>query len=122
MKKWIIALVAIALGAAFVNDIGRYMTTSYRLESGTRTVAETAANAARRSRANVHSGWPAAAAAAQDAGITVTGYSQEEQFVEVVATAPVTGTWVVGPVKALSAGKPWNTPFVATARQQAFYR
>lgn len=122
MKKWIIALVMIALAAAFINDIGRFLTTSYYLENSTRAVAEAAANAAGRSRANAYSGWPAAASAAQAAGIQVTGYAQEEQIVVVVAVAPVTGTWVVGPVRALSGGRPWNTPFFASSRSETYYR
>ena len=122
MKKWIIALVVIALAAAFINDVGRYMTTRYHLENSTRDVAEVAANASSRSRGDLYSGWPPAAAAAQAAGITVTGYAQQSQLVVVVATAPVTGTWVVGPITALSSGKPWNTPFLVSARSETYYR
>jgi hypothetical protein len=122
MKKWVIALVVIALAAAFVNDIGRFLTASYSLKNSTRAVGQAAAEAARRSPGNVYSGWPAAASAAQAAGIQVTGYAQEEQIVVVVATAPVTGTWVVGPIRALSGGRPWNTPFFASSRSETYYR
>lgn len=118
MKRALMVALAVGLAIVFVNDLGRWVTTSYNLDTHLREIADNASAAA---RTNPQAGWPAAAQTAAKYGITVTGYSQLDQEVIVTAQAPVTGTWVTGPALALVAKRPTSTPFFVSARAQSYY-
>lgn len=118
MKKLLIALVVFAIAVTFVNDLGRWVTTSYDLDNHLREVADNASAAA---RVNQTRGWPTAFETARTYGIEVTGYDQRNMQVVVTARMPVTGTWVVGPGLALLARQPTATPFYVKARAMSYF-
>jgi len=118
MKKLLIGLLIIALAATFINDLGRWVTTSYHLDSNLREIADDAAAAARVSPTR---GAPTASETARAYGIEVTAYEQKNNTVYVTARMPVTGTWLVGPVLAYLAKKPVATPYYVEAHTLSYY-
>lgn len=121
MKKLIQWVLVIGLAVVFVNDLGRWVQASYNLDNHLREVADNASATARQNAANPQGGWPAADETARKYGIQVIGYSQQDQEVVVVAKAPVTGTWVTGPVIAIIGKQPYTTPFYVEARAKSYF-
>jgi hypothetical protein len=117
VKKFLIALLLIAVAATFVNDLGRWVTTSYSLNAHVREIADNAASAA---RSDPRQGRLAAVRTAAAAGIEVTGFSFRNTEVIVVARQPVLGTWVLGRAIAMANRQPATTPFYVEARTLSY--
>ena len=111
MKRLLKILLVIAIVAAPVNDIGRYLTARYALDNGTNAVVDAAITSIRTPGTGSNASGQAAVAAAQTAGIELYGYQTTGANVTVWTRILVEGTWVVGPYKAWRAGKPLKTPF-----------
>jgi len=118
MKKLLLTVLVVAIAVTFINDLGRWVTASYNLDSNLREVADNAAAAA---RLNPARGWPVASETARKYGIEVTAYEAKNMEVRVVARMPVTGTWVVGPGMALLAKKPASTPYYVEASAHSYF-
>jgi hypothetical protein len=115
MSPWIKRALFVAIALVLLNDGGRYILATYRIQERSRTMAFEAAKVAKGDlRAN--SGWPAAQKVAKDAGIEVIAYEQSQTSATVVTRLQIPGTWIMGPVYALMTRKPITTPLAIEHR------
>lgn len=120
MKRLIIIIVIVAIGAAFVNDVGRYARTRYNLDEATNVVVDAAASTARDKTREQAARQAASDGAAE--GIRVTAYNQDELKVQVWTEADVEGTWVLARVTAWQKDLPAGTPYVLQDYGESVYR
>lgn len=124
MKKLIgLALLILVLVVAF-NDFGRWFNTRSALrEETTRLVEWSESNGANMSRSQAAQELVNQASAQ---GVTVYQYAQDASGMQVWTQAEIKGTWVIGTVRALTAGKTFKeartTPFVITDYGTATFR
>ena len=120
LKRILIAAVIILVVATPINDIGKYLSGYYNLDTVTRRAADEAASVAKRNLGDTTASGLAAMGVAQTAGIVVYGYDQSNGRCTVWTRANVPGTWVWGPVLAAMSGKPytqwWGAPVPITGK------
>lgn len=110
MKKLIVIALIVALGAVFVNDVGRFARARFNLDESTnRVVDETASFAGSLSRDKAAM---QAATLAQQHGIRVYQYDQNGTGVELWTEIDVPGTWVLSRYAAWRDAKPAGTAYV----------
>ena len=120
MKKLIIIALVIAVGAVFVNDVGRFTRARYNLDEATNYVVDETASAAgslTRDKAAMK-----AAGLAQEEGIRVYQYNQNGTGVEVWTEIDVAGTWVLARYSAWRQGRPSGTAYVLRDYGSSVYR
>jgi hypothetical protein len=110
VRSWIKWAVIALLALTLVNDAGRYLKAVYTIDDRTRAMAFEAAKVAKSNPAP-DSGWPTAQKMAEEAGVEVIGYAQTQTSATVVGRINLTGTWVIGPVRALLNRQPLSSPF-----------
>lgn len=110
MKKLIIIALVVALGAVFVNDMGRFTRARYNLDEATNQVVdETASFAGSMTRDQAAM---KAATLGQERGVRVYQYDQNGTGVEVWTQIDVPGTLVLARYAAWRDGKPQETAYV----------
>lgn len=110
MKKLIIIALVIAVGAVFVNDVGRFTRARYNLTESTNFVVDEAASFAgslTREKAAMR-----AATLAQKDGVRVYQYDQNATGVQVWTEIDVDGTLVLGRYMAWRNGKPLDAKYL----------
>jgi hypothetical protein len=123
IKRLVVAGLVVLVVATLINDIGKYLTAYYGLDSVTRATATWAASAAKRNLADTSASGLAAMAFAKQNDLEVYGFDQNNGRCTVWTRTDVTGTWAWGPVLAAMAGKPysqwWSAPVPITAKADA---
>ncbi len=119
IRTWIKIALVVALALAVVNDVGRYLIATYRLDDKTRDMAFEAGEVARTTPGS-NSGWAAAAQIAQDSGIEVTGYGQDARGATVATRIYVYNSYLIGPIRALIKRQPLHTPVPIEAQSSSF--
>ena len=123
IKRLVIAGLVVLVVAALINDIGKYLSGYYGLDKVTRATAAEAASVAKHSAADSRAPGLAAMAYATQNGVEVYGFDQSNGRCTVWTRANVAGTWVWGPVLAVTAGKPysqwWSTPVPIKGKSEA---
>lgn len=121
MKKWLAVLIPLALAVVVINDVGRYLTTTYDLSNVTREAATMAARVAHDSNDRTLS-WQAAEAYAQHKSATIYGYDLNGVQVHVWTKQRVDGTWVLSKLNALLDHQPMETPMYVDDEDTAMLR
>jgi uncharacterized protein YpmB len=123
IKRIVIVVIVVLVVAAPINDIGKYLSAYYNLDTATREAATQAASAAKRNNADRNAGGLAAMGFAKENGIVVYGYDQSNGRCTVWTKSTVDGTWVWGPFLAATSSKPfsqwWKEPVPITAKADA---
>jgi len=110
MKKWLGWILFAIVVITAVNDGGRFLAATYKLDDVSRTILlEARAVAAKDASAN--SAWPTVQRLAQDNGLEAIGFEQTSQGIAVALRVQVTGTWAVGPAYAYLTKQPLSTPY-----------
>jgi hypothetical protein len=122
MRRFLFIAIALALAVAVVHDVAFVAREAFDVNGDARSIAQAGADAADKAPGAGTTGWPAAYAAAQTRGVTVTGFSQTEDELIVDVSSPVSGTWIAGPVIALVRRQPIRTPITVTSHAEVFYR
>lgn len=120
MKRIVIIAIALVIIGGTINDVGKYATALYYLDQATTDIANKAADAAKSSGGSRDVAGGAAMQAAAGQGVEVYGYDQDPTTVHVWTRSKVTGTILYGPIKALLAKQPWDTPFTVTDDATAY--
>jgi hypothetical protein len=123
LKRLLVIILVVALVAIPINDLVRFLGAFYSLDNVTRAAALTAAEQAKRSRADRTGPGTAAVEYAAARGVHVSGYDQDQSKVTVWTDAPVPGTLAWGPLTAAFARKPfkqwWASPPLIRAKAEA---
>jgi len=120
VKKLIVIALVLAVGAAFVNDVGRFTRSRYNLDNATHQIVDEIAARAGRLPRDQAAGQ--VAALAQEKGIRVYQYDQNGTGVQVWTELPIEGTWVLGRFVAWRSGKPQGTAYVLRDYGTSVYR
>lgn len=120
MKKLIVIALVVALGAVFINDIGRFARSRYNLDNATNQVVDEIASRAASLPRDKAAGQ--VAALAQQHGIRVYQYDQNGTGVQVWTELPVEGTWVLGKYVDWRNAQPEGTAYVLRDYGASVYR
>lgn len=111
MRRLFTWALVIGLVALAINEAGSYLSALYRLDKASHEIAITASNVARGNTRDTQAGGRAAMAKAAELGVTVRGYEETSEQVRVWTKAPVTGSWVIGPVRTWLTERGRSTPY-----------
>ena len=109
MKTLLKIVLVVVIAIVAINEIGRYAQAGENLNDVSNQLSDWAqANAMSlgQSKAGVQ-----LAALAQQEGVLVTAYGQDDTTFTLYTQAPVKGSWIVGPFLAWRAKKPLSTPY-----------
>lgn len=111
---YVIAIVAIAIGV--VNDLGRYITTTFQLSE----VARGAAGAAARAGGDRETAALAAVNYASPEGVDVYAFDYTDAWVTVHVEMPLDGTWALAPIlTTIQGGRPADLYMLRTSHESA---
>ncbi len=109
MKTLLKIVLVVVIAVIIINEVGRYAQAGEKLNDATNQLSEWAQTNARplgQTQAGVR-----LAAMAQQEGVVVTAYGQDDTTFTLYTQAPVKGSWIIGPFIAWRAKKALSTPY-----------